>query len=36
MAAARSGERLHEHVQTNDMVARVGADDFVLLLPRVN
>jgi len=30
------GERLHEHVRTNDMVAHVGADDFVLLLPRVN
>ena len=30
------GERLHEHVRTNDMVARVGADDFVLLLPRIN
>ena len=30
------GERLHEHVRTNDMVAHLGADDFVLLLPRVN
>jgi diguanylate cyclase (GGDEF)-like protein/PAS domain S-box-containing protein len=30
------GERLHEVVRTNDMVARVGDDDFVLLLPRIN
>ncbi len=30
------GERLHEHVRTNDMVARMGADDFALLLPRLN
>ncbi len=30
------GERLHEHVRTNDIVAHAGADDFVLLLPRVN
>lgn len=30
------GERLYEHVRTNDMVARLGADDFVLLLPRIN
>ena len=30
------GERLHEHLRTNDMVAHVGADDFVLLLPRIN
>jgi len=30
------GERLHEHVRTNDMVARMGADDFALLLPRIN
>ena len=29
-------ERLHEHVRTNDMVAHLGADDFVLVLPRVN
>ena len=30
------GERLHERVRTNDMVARVGDDDFLLLLPRIN
>jgi diguanylate cyclase (GGDEF)-like protein/PAS domain S-box-containing protein len=30
------GERLHERVRTNDMVARVGDDDFALLLPRIN
>jgi diguanylate cyclase (GGDEF)-like protein/PAS domain S-box-containing protein len=30
------GERLHECVRTNDMVARVGGDDFLLLLPRIN
>jgi diguanylate cyclase (GGDEF)-like protein/PAS domain S-box-containing protein len=29
------GERLHEAVRTNDMVAHVGAGDFVLLLSRV-
>jgi diguanylate cyclase (GGDEF)-like protein/PAS domain S-box-containing protein len=30
------GERLHEHVRTNDLVARVGDDDFLLLLQRIN
>ena len=30
------GERLHEQLRSNDMVAHVGADDFVLLLPRIN
>ena len=30
------GERLHEQVRTNDMVARLGDDDFVLLLPRIS
>jgi diguanylate cyclase (GGDEF)-like protein len=30
------GQRLHEQVRTNDMVARMGADDFALLLPRIN
>jgi diguanylate cyclase (GGDEF)-like protein/PAS domain S-box-containing protein len=30
------GERLHESVRTNDMVARVGGDDFMLLLRRIN
>ena len=30
------GERLHEHVRTNDMVAHMGADEFALLLPRIN
>jgi diguanylate cyclase (GGDEF)-like protein/PAS domain S-box-containing protein len=28
-------ERLHEALRTNDLVARVGADDFVLILPRI-
>ncbi len=30
------GERLHEAVRSFDVVARVGGDDFVLLLPRIN
>jgi diguanylate cyclase (GGDEF)-like protein/PAS domain S-box-containing protein len=30
------GERLQEHVRASDMVARVGEDDFLLLLPRIN
>ncbi len=30
------GERLQERVRASDMVAHVGVDDFVLLLPRVN
>jgi diguanylate cyclase (GGDEF)-like protein len=29
------GERLQEAVRSNDMVARVGSDDFLLLLPRI-
>ena len=29
------GERLHEHLRTNDLVARTGADDFVVLLGRI-
>jgi len=29
------GERLHEHLRTNDVVARSGADDFVVLLGRI-
>ena len=29
------GERLTEHLRTNDLVARIGADDFALLLGRV-
>jgi diguanylate cyclase (GGDEF)-like protein len=29
------GERLHEAVRRVDVVARVGGDDFVLLLPRI-
>ena len=30
------GERLHEAVRSVDVVARVGGDDFGLLLPRIN
>ena len=29
------GERLREAVRSNDMVARAGGDDFLLLLPRI-
>ena len=29
------GGRLHEQLRSNDMVAHIGADDFVLLLPRI-